>query len=66
MTGRLHNLEVQMNLVVIEDTVIPRPPYMGVGEWLDLWEGFCIVNEGLAPARTAGVIVAGWKGKNRG
>jgi len=52
MSGRLHKVEVNQNFVVIEDDIVNRPPYLGVREWLELWEDFKAMNEDLAPGAT--------------
>lgn len=60
MSGRLAKLEVHLNFVVIEDDIVNRPPYLSVGQWLDLWEAFKEVNEGVSAKK----VISRYVGQN--
>lgn len=48
--GRV-KIEISRNFVVFENDIVNRPPFLGVREWLELWEGFQEVNEGMSPKK---------------
>lgn len=43
-------IDVHLNFIVIENDIVNRPPYISVGEWLDLWKHFEAVQEELEDA----------------
>lgn len=55
MTGLINKVEVHLNFVVIGDDIVNRPPYLGVAQWLDLWEDFKRTNERHSAHSTGGL-----------